>query len=189
MAEKKKGKPRGGNSPVIGMNGYDLKPGDNSKFLAVNIQLFNMAKIDLQDPQAVTKRLGEYFAIYNEADLKPTVVGMAMSLGMNRQTLSAIVHDKPIGGMGNYTNLPTEVTDIIKRAYEIMENLWESYMHQGKLNPVTGIFLGKNNFGYKDQTETVLTPNIQKDQYTTESIRERYLLGENPDPSNSPTDE
>ena len=24
--KKKKGKPRGGNSPVIGMNGYDLEP-------------------------------------------------------------------------------------------------------------------------------------------------------------------
>ena len=25
-----KKKPRGGNSPMIGMNGYDLKPGDNA---------------------------------------------------------------------------------------------------------------------------------------------------------------
>lgn len=28
-----KKKPRGGNSPVIGMNGYDLEPGDNTKYL------------------------------------------------------------------------------------------------------------------------------------------------------------
>ncbi len=189
MVEKKKGKPRGGNSPVIGMNGYDLKPGDNSKILGVNIKLFNMPKVNLEDPQAVGERLAEFFAIYDSADLKPTVVGMAMSLNMTRQMLWAVAHDKPVNGRGEYMNLSPEVSDIIKKAYEIMENMWESYMHQGKLNPVTGIFLGKNNFGYKDQTETVLTPNIQKDQYTTESIRERYLLGENPDPSDSPTDE
>ena len=59
-----------------------------------------------------------------------------------------------------------------------MENLWENYMQSGKLNPVTGIFLAKNNFGYRDQTETVITPNVQKEQYSTESIRERYLLPE-----------
>ena len=184
MAEKKKGKPRGGNSPVIGMNGYDLKPGDNSKFIQVGLEVFNLPKIDLTDPQAVADRLGEYFTIYAKADLKPTVSGMAMALGMNRQTLSAIAHDKPLGGKGNFTNLPTDSTDVIKKAYEYMETMWENYMQSGKLNPVTGIFLAKNNFGYKDQTETVLTPNIQKDQYTTESIRERYLL-EAPDDSGS----
>jgi hypothetical protein len=32
-------------------------------------------------------------------------------------------------------------------------------MMNGKINPVSGIFLGKNNFGYKDQQEYVLTPN------------------------------
>ena len=33
-----KKKPRGGNSPVIGMNGYDLEPGDNTKFLQLNME-------------------------------------------------------------------------------------------------------------------------------------------------------
>jgi hypothetical protein len=184
MAEKNKRKANGKNSPVIGMNGYLTEPGDNTKFIQVGLEVFNLPKIELDDPQTVANRLAEYFDIYAKYDLKPTVSGMAMALGMNRQTLSAIAHDKPIGGRGNYTSLPTDVTDLIKKAYDYMENLWENYMQQGKLNPVTGIFLAKNNFAYKDQTETVLTPNIQKDQYTTESIRERYLL-EAPDDSGS----
>ena len=61
---KKKGKPRGGNSPVIGMNGYNLEPGDNTKFLTVNMALFNMEKIDMKDVDAVQERLNEYFKLY-----------------------------------------------------------------------------------------------------------------------------
>ena len=151
---KKKGKPRGGNSPVIGTNGFNLDAGDNAKFLSVNM--------------------------YANADMKPTVAGMAMALnGMSRQTLWAITHDAPLGGRGNYSTLPPSVTDTIKKAYFLLENLWESYMNSGKVNPVAGIFLGKNNYGYQDKTEYVLTPNQQNDSdYSADEIRERYIASD-----------
>ncbi len=175
---KKKGKPRGGNSPVIGMNGYNLTPGDNSKFLEVNIKLFNMEKIDLHNEDAVVERLNEYFVLYAENDMKPTVAGMAMALGMNRRTLIAIVNDYATGGAGYKTALPPEVALCIKKAYNLMENLWEIYMTTGKINPVSGIFLAKNNYGYQDKTDLVLTPNTQNEnEYNPDDIKQRYLAG------------
>lgn len=49
-------------------------------------------------------------------------------------------------------------------------------MNSGKVNPVAGIFLGKNNFGYQDKTEYVLTPNTNQDNdYSAEDIRARYI--------------
>lgn len=73
--------------------------------------------------------------------------------------------------------LPEEVTVSIKKAYSLMENMWESYMNSGKINPVSGIFLGKNNFGYQDKQEMVLTPNQQQDSdYNEDDIRKRYLV-------------
>ena len=60
-----------------------------------------------------------------------------------------------------------------------MENMWETYMNSGKVNPVAGIFLGKNNFGYQDKTEYVLTPNTQSDNdYDADAIRERYIAAD-----------
>jgi hypothetical protein len=57
-----------------------------------------------------------------------------------------------------------------------MENLWENYMQNGKINPVSGIFLGKNNFGYQDKTEYVVTPNVNNDSdYDADDIKKRYL--------------
>ena len=173
---KKKMKPRGGNSPVIGMNGYNLEPGDNTKILTVNMALFNMEKIDLTDVEAVENRLNDFFMLYGQNDMKPTVAGMAMALGWSRQQLWAVTHDAPLGGRGNMCTLPTEVTNSIKKAYFILENLWETYMNSGKVNPVAGIFLGKNNYGYQDKTEYVLTPNQQSDNdYDADAIRERYI--------------
>lgn len=176
-SHKRKKKPRGGNSPVIGMNGYDLQEGDNNKFLSLNIELYNMPDIDMSDPEAVSKRLSDYFALYAKYDTKPTVAGMALALnGMNRRTLIAIVNDYPTGGAGYLTALPKPVALCIKKAYKMMENLWENYMSNGKINPVTGIFLAKNNYGYVDKTETVITPNQKQDEnYSTEDIRERYI--------------
>lgn len=172
-----KKKPRGGNSPVIGMNGYDLEPGDNTKYLTLNIELFNLEKIDLHDEEAVARRLEEYFQIYAKYDTKPTVAGMAMALGMNRRTLIAIVNDYATGGAGYKTALPHEVALVIKKAYSLLEVLWENYSSNGKINPVMAIFLAKNNYGYQDKTEYVLTPNSQQDSdYDADSIRKRYLI-------------
>ena len=173
---KKKGKPRGGNSPVIGDNGLMLEPGDNAKFMRVNMVLFNMEKIDMKDIDAVQSRINEFFMLYASNDMKPTVAGMAMALNMDRRRLWEI----KTGNKGISTpELPPNVQDSIKKAYNLMENLWETYMNSGKMNPVSGIFLGKNNYGYQDKTEYVLTPNQQNEnEYDADSIRERYIASD-----------
>ena len=173
---KEKKKPRGGNSPVIGDNGLMVNPGDNTMYLQQSLELMNLPTIDLHDVVAVQERINEFFNIMAKYDTKPTVAGMAMALGMDRRRLWAIRNDQPTGGSGYTTALPPEVADSIKKAYILMENLWENYMQNGKINPVSGIFLGKNNFGYQDKTEYVVTPNVHQDNYDPDSIRQRYLI-------------
>lgn len=176
-----KKKSNGNNSPMLGMNAYDLEPGDNAKYLRNSMHLMNLPEIDLHDVEQVANRLNEYFEFMAASDMKPTVSGMALALnGMSRQNLWAITHDAPTGGCGYMTALPKEVADVLKKAYRIMEVLWEDYVQNGKINPVMGIFLGKNNFGYKDKTEYVVTPNVQQDNdYDADAIRERYLIDSN----------
>ena len=171
-------KPRGGKySPVIGDNGLMAEPGDNTKYLALGMKLFNLPTIDLKDPEQVKDRLNEFFQIHADADMKPTVSGMGMALGLDRRRLWEI----KTGATDRNQDIPTITRDAIKKAYEYMELLWENYMQNGKINPVSGIFLGKNNFGYQDKTEYVVTPNVNNDSdYSAEDIRARYL-------SDSPT--
>ena len=176
MADNKpKRKGNGKNSPVIGDNGLSLDAGDNTKYLAVSMQLMNLPDIDLKKPEQVINRLNEYFQIHADNDMKPTVAGMGMALGLDRRRLWEIKTGN-YGTQRSLEELPTLTKDSIKKAYKLMENLWENYMQNGKINPVSGIFLGKNNFGYQDKQEHVITPNINSDSdYNADDIRKRYL--------------
>lgn len=151
------------------------EPGDNSRYLEKNLEVFNLPEINLYSQTEVMQRLNEYFNIARKYDSKPTVVGLAMALGLSRRSLYEIKTGKIRNPNHRYNKIPEDVVNTICKAYDYLEMLWEDYMQNGKINPVSGIFLGKNNYGYKDKQETVITPNYQKPEYDAESIRERYL--------------
>ena len=170
---KQKRKPAGMAAALAGDLGQE--PGDNTRIVQTNMKFFDMPKIDLGDPDAVRQRLCEYFQIYGEADLKPTVAGMAMALGVDRRRLWEIKTGAAVGGQGKQ-HLPPETLDLVKKAYEILETTMENYANAGKINPVMAIFMMKNHFGYQDKTEYVLTPNQKtENDYDAEDIRKRYL--------------
>ena len=52
------------------------------------------------------------------------------------------------------------------------------YMQNGKINPVSGIFLMKNNLGYTDKQEVIVTPKKTLDGDMTrspEELRRMYV--------------
>ena len=132
----------------------DVPEGDNNKYTSVAIAIMKMDACDLHDPAQVKQRLLDYFQICADFDMKPAVNALALALGTNRQRLWEIATENE-----KQLSIPAESKAYIKQAYDSLQVLWESYMQNGKINPVSGIFLAKNHFGYKDQTEYVLTPN------------------------------
>ena len=121
---KQKRKPAGMAAALAGDLGQE--PGDNTKIVLTNMKFFDMPRVDLKNPEAVRERLCEYFKIYGEADLKPTVAGMAMCLGVDRRQLWAIANEQPTGGNGYKLKLPQETTDLVKKAYEMLETSMEN---------------------------------------------------------------
>ena len=172
---KSKKKPRGLSKDMADGKWLQAEPGDNTRIVLTNMKFFDMPKVDLRDPVAVRERLVEYFQIYGEADLKPTVAGMAMCLGVDRRRLWDIKSGNYVN-VGGYRDLPIETVDLVKKAYEILETTMENYANAGKINPVMAIFMMKNHFGYQDKTEYVLTPNQkQESDYDADEISKRYL--------------
>lgn len=149
----------------------NLEPGDNRLYIQISAKLMEMPEIDLKDPAQVAKRLGEYFSLMADNDTKPTVAGLGLALGLDRRRLWEIRNDNL-----EHRSLPPETVDLIKKAHKVMENLWENYMNNGKINPVTGIFMGKNQFGYQDKSEVVLTPNNPLgDARDTKALEAQYI--------------
>lgn len=136
------------------------EPGDNNKFLSHALAIRRLPAIDTSDPVQVKQRIDDYFSLCVQDDIKPTVKGFLNSLRVAKSTLWE-------WRQGNYRAGTHQA--IICEAYDILEALWEDYMMNGKINPVSGIFLGKNNFGYQDKQEYVLTPNQQ--QISAEDVK------------------
>lgn len=94
----------------------------------------------------------------------------SLAFGVDRKTIWAWAN-----GVDSKT-LPTESRNLIKKAYQLLNAQMESYMQNGKINPVAGIFLMKNNMGYADKQEVILTPNQQLgDQVPAEDLEKKYL--------------
>lgn len=128
----------------------NMEPGDNSRYLAHAMAVMDMPPINIADARQVEQRISDYMLLCTEYDMKPTVKGFCNALRITRQTLFDWRH-------GNFRADTHQA--VILRAYDLLEELWENYMQNGKINPVAGIFLGKNNYGYSDKQEMVLTPN------------------------------
>ena len=139
------------NRPDLAKWGQEyVEPGDNSKYLAHAMVIAEMPPVDTNDIHAVEERVMWYFNHCFQNDMKPTVAGLCNSLKIVRQTLLNWRTQK---------FRDDSYQAVVLKAYGIMESLWEDYMQNGKINPVSGIFLAKNNYGYQDKQEMVLTPN------------------------------
>lgn len=148
----------------------DGDPGDNAKYTAFALAIARFPKIDVNNPVQLSERLTDYFQLCVDHDMKPAVAGMALAFGLDRRRLWEINNDVA----GRSVSMPQECRDIIKTAYNSLEVLWESYSLSGKINPVTAIFLGKNNFGYQDKQEYVVTPNTVSDDTPVDVIEAKY---------------
>jgi hypothetical protein len=143
-----------------------LEPGDNSRFVRHALASWNLPPIDISDEKQVAERIEMYFRYCMENDRRPQVVGLSNWLGVSRETLNTWKN-------GEYRN--DTHSDIIKKAYGFMEEMWTDYMTYGKVNPPTGIFLSKNWFNYKDVADVVVTPNNPMQDLDAETARKRLI--------------
>lgn len=154
------------NRPDMENFGHEyVEPGDNTRYLRNALAIWDLPPIDISDEKQVEERIKWYFQKCMEDDVKPGVVGMSNALGVSRDAL----WDWKNGNTRAATH-----SNVVKKAYGILEQMWEDYMQNGKINPVSGIFLGKNHFGYKDQTELKVATNGDEATIPQEQLEEKY---------------
>lgn len=163
--KKKRGRPKG-------TTGITRKDNINSpafdevrkKILEFNMVLFHLPKIkDYNDFQAVKDRTDLYFNLCIQHSVSPTVAGYSFSFGVDRHTLWNWLNNK------TETIKNKECFHVIKNAYDFINNNYEQLLTEGKIIPVAGFFLLQNNYGYKQQTDHVITTE-QNNNVTDEDI-------------------
>ena len=144
------------------------EPGDMAKMITDAVYLSSMGPVDMHDPVQVEERVKQYLQYTIDHDMKPTVEAMALAFNTNRIQLWRWKE-------GVESSLPERSKDALKRCYSIMNQLLSQTMAEGKMNPVSAIFLLKNNHGYKDQTDVVVTPNNPYQATSEEELKGKYL--------------
>lgn len=146
----------------------NTEPGEMSEMIMKAVTISHWPKIDTNDADQIAERIDEYHAFCIQNDMKPSMVGLALAIGVDRATLWKWEN-------GVESNKPQSIRTLIKKGREINELIMVMMMQNGKINPVTGIFLLKNNHGYKDQTDVVVTPNNPLQGLDTDRARQNIL--------------
>lgn len=155
------------NRPDLANFGYEnVEPGDNTRYLRYAMASWELPPIDISDPKQVENRIKEYFMYCVENDRKPNKIGLANWLGVDATTINSWEREE----YRALTHSP-----VIKKAVSLLHELWADYMQNGKVNPASGIFLGKNMFGYKDNQDITIRPdNPYGDQRDAATIAKEY---------------
>ena len=117
--------------------------------LELNIKALTLPQIDPSKIEEVMERTMQYLEECVAKDIKPGTAGLCAWLGVPRQTWYAWCQGR---------NRAETHYNFCVRVMGVLDATLEDYMQNGQVNPVTGIFLGKNNFGYTDKTEVQVEP-------------------------------
>jgi hypothetical protein len=164
---KPKGKPRGGNSPIIKDAQSSLTNPNNSRYIAFIAELNSWPTVNNKDIPAMEQRLAEYLELCQKYGIKVGNQSCYFALNIDKDDVYNWTH-----GLSR----SAEFGDFIKKVQKICAMYRENLMQDGQINPVTGIFWQKNYDGLKDQQEVVLTPNNPLGNQTDpEELKRKYI--------------
>ena len=147
----------------------ELKNTDNVNFTLHNLDLMTLPPVNpkLASAEVLEKRCFEYLSICMRNNMKPSLAGLALTLDVSRTTL--------IDYITGSTQIPKDNEAVLRRFNGFLNALLEDYIQNGKINPVSAIFIAKNNFGYRDAQEYIVN-NATQEASPESLIEEANLL-------------
>ncbi len=164
-AHNPKGNPRQAQVVKDANDPAKVDPKVNSKVMKMGIWLMGLESPDYASERALKGRFAEYLEMCDELGIRPMVTSAAQAFGLDRSTYYRLATN--YRGYENWHDgaLTPESRLVLTKSYEFLNAAWETYLVDEKGNPVKWIFLGKNYFGMRDQTEHVqvradITPQL-----------------------------
>jgi len=143
------------------------EPGANRKAVLNALEAWKHPRVDTKDPQAIADRIEEYLKFCVDNDVAPGPAACASWLGISVATL----WDWYAGRKAS-----PEHQRVAAKLYGLLQNVWEQDMHEGTINNISGIYVGKAFYGFVDSQEIVVQTNTQSQLSVAELIAESKLL-------------
>ena len=119
-----------------------------------------MQPLEIWDAEHIGKRTMEYLEKCKADGVRVNLTAYALALGTTPDGLNEMVSDK---------RRTEEVRAALLKGISMVESVMIEMMMEQRINPVTGIFLLKNHFGYKDQSEISFKGHIETDKKTLQA--------------------
>lgn len=111
------------------------------------------------------KDMGEFFDLCNKTQTVPTITSLALWLGVNKDTIYE---------HANNSNSP--FSDILKNTITYCHSIMQNGTVEGKINPVTYIFISKNDYFMRDDKNITVSAtqgsNVNS-QETADALRKQ----------------
>lgn len=141
-------------------------PEDIAKYTAYALTVFENKPPDLHNEQETEQAIKAYFQKCAAMHIRPGNMGLYAALGITRQDWNNAVTGK------SKAKISPVCIDIVKRATRALGAFRESLAMDGKVNPVSYIFMSKNFDGLEDVTRLELSPDTrQQADLTPEQIQ------------------
>ena len=131
--------------------GADATPEEINDLIQAALDVFQARTPDLHNPEEVRNAIVNYFTSCQRNHTRPGNLGLYAALGMSRQDYNDVIRGK------NKSKVSPDCIDILKKAVIAIGQYREGLALEGKINPVTYIFMGKNYDGLQDQTQIEVT--------------------------------
>ena len=138
------GSGKGGHNNILTQ--CDATPAEVSNLASLALSVYMIETPDLHDPEQVQAAIIRYFQTCQEHGTRPGNLGLYAALGMSRQDYNDVLRGK------NKSKVSPECLDMMKKATRAVGVYREGLALEGKINPVTYIFMGKNYDGLEDQS-------------------------------------
>jgi hypothetical protein len=130
------------------------RPVEKSNDVSYAKELFMLPTIDMGDPEAVRDRYFELLELSEKYGRAITIEALSMGFDTTREEIIEVSKGEKCR-LG--ARLSSESLPIFQKCLNSVAGIWATHMSSGDFKqPVAGIFIGKNNFGYGDVTETVI---------------------------------
>lgn len=117
---------------------------ENANYIVHTLKIQSLEPVNRGDAVAVRNRTVDYLTLCASDGVKPNLTGYALALGTNRAGLKAMFADRRVD---------KAAYEELDRGMTMIENIMLELMLDQKINVVSAIFLLKNHFDYKDQSD------------------------------------
>ena len=156
------------------LNRIGGEPGEVAHLVAFHMEFANVERADFKETSDVRQHIDFYLEKCAEYNLRPSIIGLANALGIDRMQLYRMYSGNYVNGKPPY-GASEECMLLVKKTYGFIAENLEVGMQNGKVNPVSAMFLLKNHLGYTDTNEVVIKRSEDSENVIDVSeIRKRY---------------